>query len=178
MTASPRWMPIRHVLSIGVLPGVVAILVPSWIARADHVGLHLATGNALLVQGLGAVLLLGGAALFAVTLVLFVVEGRGTLAPWDPPPHLVVRGPYRHVRNPMISGVVFVLFGEAALLLSPSHLAWALVFLALNLVYIPLLEERGLRRRFGAGYDAYRRNVPPIIPRLTPWRGAPSPPHQ
>ena len=70
----------------------------------------------------------------------------------------------------MISGVVFVLFGEALLLGSRPHLLWALLFLAVNLVYIPLLEEPLLERRFGAAYREYCRHVPRIMPRLRPWQ--------
>ena len=70
----------------------------------------------------------------------------------------------------MISGVVFVLFGEALLLGSRPHLVWALVFLGVNLVYIPLLEEPMLERRFGAAYVEYCRHVPRVIPRVRPWR--------
>jgi protein-S-isoprenylcysteine O-methyltransferase Ste14 len=91
------------------------------------------------------------------------------LAPWDPPRRLVVRGPYRYVRNPMISGVVLVLFGEALVLLSRPHLWWALVFLGINAVYIPLVEEPMLADRFGGDYQEYRRNVPRLLPRLRPW---------
>ena len=49
----------------------------------------------------------------------------------------------------MISGVLFILFGEALLLLSRPHFMWALIFLAMNILVIPLVEEPGLRRRFG-----------------------------
>ena len=73
-------------------------------------------------QAFGIGLLAVGVVLFVASLGRFVREGRGTLAPWDPPRRLVVRGPYRYVRNPMISGVVLALFGEAALLLSRPHL--------------------------------------------------------
>jgi protein-S-isoprenylcysteine O-methyltransferase Ste14 len=69
----------------------------------------------------------------------------------------------------MISGVVLVLFGEAALLGSRALLVWAGVVLAVNAVYLPLVEERGLRRRFGADYDEYRAHVPRFVPRLRPW---------
>ena len=37
---------------------------------------------------------------------------RGERAAW-PPPGLVIRGPYRHVRNPMILAGALVLGGEA-----------------------------------------------------------------
>jgi protein-S-isoprenylcysteine O-methyltransferase Ste14 len=69
----------------------------------------------------------------------------------------------------MISGVVFVLFGEALVLLSIPHLVWALVFLGLNFVYIPLFEEPQLKRRFGDAYVEYSRHVPRIFPRIRPW---------
>jgi protein-S-isoprenylcysteine O-methyltransferase Ste14 len=69
----------------------------------------------------------------------------------------------------MISGVLLVLFGEAAVLLSRPHLAGALVFLGLNAVYIPLLEEPVLASRFGDAYRDYRRHVPRLLPRRRPW---------
>jgi protein-S-isoprenylcysteine O-methyltransferase Ste14 len=42
-----------------------------------------------------------------------------------------------------------------------------------NAIYIPLLEEPGLERRFGADYVLYKRNVPRWIPRLRAWSGPP-----
>ena len=117
----------------------------------------------------GVLLLAVGFSLFAAALAHFFTEGQGTLAPWDPPRKLVVRGPYRYVRNPMISGVLFVVFGEALVLGSASVLRWAAAFLALNLVYIPLLEEPMLVSRFGASYEEYRRNLPRFLPRRRPW---------
>ena len=81
----------------------------------------------------------------------------------------MVRGPYRHVRNPMISGVGFVLLGEAATFQSLGLLIWFAGFAAANAIYMPLAEEPGLRRRFGEDYERYSRNVPRWLPRLRPW---------
>jgi protein-S-isoprenylcysteine O-methyltransferase Ste14 len=164
-------MLVRHLLSVAALPFVVTVLVPLWIARADHVRPAIgSTPMEILGQPLGILLLISGLILFSASLGKFVTDGEGTLAPWDPPQRLVIRGPYRFVRNPMISGVVFVLFGEALVLLSGPHLTWALIFLAVNFVYIPLIEETGLRHRFGDSYVEYCRHVPRLIPRLRPWR--------
>jgi protein-S-isoprenylcysteine O-methyltransferase Ste14 len=163
----------RHLLSVGILPFTVTVLVPWWIGR--RTGASLAVGSdalAVALQLAGLVALGVGLALFAASLRQFAERGRGTLAPWDPPKHLVIDGPYRYVRNPMISGVVFVVFGEAMLLLSYAHLAWALLFLLLNMVFIPLLEEPELEGRFGEPYREYCRHVSRIIPRLQPWTGA------
>jgi len=111
-----------------------------------------------------------GLTLVCVTVWHFATVGRGTLAPWDPPRRLVVVGVYRHVRNPMISGVLVILLGEALALRSLGVLAWAVTFLAINMTYIPLLEEPLLLRRFGEDYQAYRRNVPRWVPRAKPWQ--------
>ncbi len=147
------------------------VLVPVWIARRYAVAP--APGNSageLAFQFAGVALLVVGLLLFLASLRRFASEGKGTLAPWDPPRALVLRGPYRFVRNPMISGVIFILFGEALALLSLPHG----VFLILNLVYIPLMEEPQLERRFGESYREYRRHVRRFLPRLRPWDpGAP-----
>jgi len=160
----------RHLLSVALLPFSVAVLVPLWLARKNNTSPVIGTtGPQMLVQVVGLLLLAVGLILFSAALRNFVTEGEGTLAPWDPPRRLVVRGPYRYVRNPMISGVVFVLFGEALTLLSRPHFIWALIFLAVNSIYIPLLEETGLGHRFGDSYVEYCRHVPRFIPRFRPW---------
>jgi protein-S-isoprenylcysteine O-methyltransferase Ste14 len=111
-----------------------------------------------------------GLVLMAGTITLFARRGQGTLAPWDPPRRLVIAGPYAHVRNPMISGVAAVIAGEALALASPPLAGWLAVFLVVNHVYFVLSEEPGLARRFGAEYEAYRRQVPRWLPRRRPWR--------
>jgi protein-S-isoprenylcysteine O-methyltransferase Ste14 len=122
------------------------------------------------IMAAGGVMAAAGIALVGITVRQFATEGRGTLAPWDPTRRLVVNGVYRYVRNPMISGVFLVLLGEAAILMSAGILLWAAAFWVLNAVYIPLVEERGLERRFGASYAEYRRHVPRWLPRTKPWQ--------
>lgn len=166
MTAT-SWL--RHVLAIAVLPFTMTVLVPVWIARSFGVMPQLGPSWGELALQLAGLPVLGvGVALFAASLRRFAVDGQGTLAPWDPPQHLVVHGPYRYVRNPMISGVVFVLFAEAMLLASVPHLIWAAVFVAINVVFIHVVEEPQLARRFGEPYREYCRRVPRIWPSLRP----------
>jgi protein-S-isoprenylcysteine O-methyltransferase Ste14 len=149
---------LRHLAAIVLLPGTVTVLVPALLlADAGLASWPLAA--------LGAALLLVGVGLIGWTVALFAGIGRGTLAPWDPTSRLVVRGPYRHVRNPMISGVLAVLLGEAALFGSVAVLIWAAVVFAVNAVYFVAVEEPGLRRRFGAEYGAYAARVPRWLPR-------------
>jgi protein-S-isoprenylcysteine O-methyltransferase Ste14 len=86
----------------------------------------------------------------------------------------VVRGVYRHVRNPMIAGVFFILLGESLLAASLPLFIWFVVFVIGNAIYIPVAEEPGLVKRFGDDYLAYQRNVPRWIPRVRPWEGGKS----
>jgi len=163
---------LRHTLAVLALPFTVAVLVPIWLGLRFAVSPSFPDsflGSLGVASGLASLAL--GVTLFVATLRRFAEDGRGTLAPWDPPRALVVAGPYRYVRNPMISGVGFVLLGEALVLRSWPHLAWAALFVALNLVYIPLVEEPGLERRFGDAYRHYCANVPRVVPRATPWNG-------
>jgi protein-S-isoprenylcysteine O-methyltransferase Ste14 len=154
----------RHALAIGLLPVVVTLVVPAAIVRQDR---PVEVRWALALPG---VVLIGASlALVVWTIALFGTVGKGTLAPWDPTSRLVVRGPYRHVRNPMISGVLGILLGEAVLLGSVPLLVWFGLVLALNAVYMPLVEEPGLRSRFGEDYETYKANVPRWVPRLRPW---------
>lgn len=163
-------MLVRHLVAIAILPFTVAVLIPLWIGRRYHVALIMGSSAAQIASQIaGVVGLATGLLLFCASLRHFAVQGRGTLAPWDPPKTLVIDGPYRYVRNPMISGVLFILIGEALVLVSWPHARWALYFLCLNAVYIPLLEEPLLERRFGDAYRLYRRHVRRFIPRLRPW---------
>ena len=111
---------LRQLFAIAVLPFTVTIVVPVWIAR--RYGVAFAEGRnlgELLLQFAGLEVLCVGLLLFAASLRRFAGEGRGTLAPWDPPRALVVRGPYRYVRNPM----VIVSVCQATNVLN-SRLAW------------------------------------------------------
>lgn len=167
-------MRLRRLLSILLLPGVVLLALPGLILSQTG-AFPLAWSDPFPWRPaqalLGAGLILAGLFLLARTAALFGSVGQGTLAPWDPPRKLVVRGVYRHVRNPMISGVLGVLLGEGLLFGSAPLLVMFALAALLNLVYIPLVEEPGLVRRFGPDYEAYRRNVPRWIPRRTAWRG-------
>ncbi|MGH7821756.1 MAG: methyltransferase family protein [Candidatus Binatia bacterium] len=161
---------LRHLVAITALPGMVVIVIPLYLARRFDVVARAPAGLAeALGCAIGVMAFVIGLALFAASLYHFASHGRGTLGPWDPPRRLVVRGPYRFVRNPMISGVMFVLVAEALVLRSPPHAAWAAIAIVMNVGWIVLFEERGLAARFGEEYEEYRRHVPRFVPRMTPW---------
>lgn len=167
-------MPIsRHVLPILVFPTMVTVVVPLLLTLwAGPSSTPLVGPLPAIALTVGLALVAAGLFLISWTVGLFHRRGRGTLAPFDPPEQLVVHGPYRHVRNPMISGVLGVLLGESIALLSPVLLAWFVVFFALNALLFPLWEEPQLTRRFGSEYEEYCRNVPRWLPRRHPWQPA------
>jgi len=80
---------------------------------------------------------------------------------------LTVTGPYAHTRNPLYLGSMLMAAGFAVALLSwPVALALTIGF---AVIYVPVIasEERFLRGVF-PGFDEYCRQVPRLIPRLTP----------
>lgn len=96
----------------------------------------------------------------------FLINGRGTPSPTDPPEELVSNGFYRYIRNPMYVGVVLVLIG---------HFLWfgfwllltytAIAFTATHL-FVIFYEEPALERKFGTAYEDYRARVPRWIPKV------------
>lgn len=167
----PIW---KHLRAVLLLPATVTIVVPyllSLIPREGWLGIDEPTIEVQLLSRLfGAIAIYFGVLLLVSTVWLFVRHGQGTLAPWDPTQKLVVRGIYQRVRNPMITGVCLLLVGETVFIGSFYVLAWTLVFITANAIYIPLSEEPGLEKRFGEDYQEYKRNVPRWIPRLRPWK--------
>jgi protein-S-isoprenylcysteine O-methyltransferase Ste14 len=156
--------PWRHARAIVLLPGTVAVVVPAVLIARNG-----AEFDPLPVV-LGLPLVLAGLAMWVWTVQLFARVGRGTLAPWDPTERLVAEGPYAHVRNPMIAGVLAALFGEALIFGSTAIAIWAAVFVVVNHVFFVAYEEPAVERRFGEEYRRYKENVPRWIPRRTPWR--------
>lgn len=160
---------LRHLLSILLLPFVMVVVVPRWLLTAwTTADTRWASGAPLvsLPRAAGALMMLLGVALFAWCVALFARVGRGTLAPWDPTKRLVAVGPYRYIRNPMISGVATMLAGEALLSGSRVLAGWAAGFVLFNHTYFLFVEEPGLARRFGPSYEAYKAAVPRWLPRL------------
>lgn len=157
----------RHLLSVLLLPFTVVVIVPKWILGSWAMRDVRWTETALspIGQVVGIVVFVGGLGLFTWCLVLFARVGQGTLAPWDPTRRLVAVGPYRHIRNPMISAVAAILLGEAFFFGSALLAGWAVLFIVVNHVYFLVSEEPGLERRFGTAYVEYKQRVPRWLPR-------------
>ena len=160
MAESSAWLAARSLLWTVLFPGFFAGYVPWRFFGLSRVLVSVSDP----VQLLGLLLTGAGALLLAACIVEFARSGRGTLSPVDPPRHLVVRGLYRYVRNPMYLSVTAIVLGEVVLTRSAAlAVYWAVWFACVN-VFVISYEEPMLRRQFGASYDEYVKRVGRWIP--------------
>jgi protein-S-isoprenylcysteine O-methyltransferase Ste14 len=148
---------VRSLLFLILIPGTVAGYIPFRILQSSR--------QLVMPPVSVPAVLASGVALLGVYVLVrcvwdFLSIGRGTLAPFDPPRRLVVRGLYRFTRNPMYNGVLALLLGEAWLFRSTALFQYAvLVFIMFHLVVV-IYEEPALESRFAESYRAYRVAVP------------------
>ena len=154
---------LRSIFFTVIQPGTVTILIPYWLLSwrpkpflSDH--------NSLRVFGVPLIII--GAAGLLWCIWDFFSAGRGTIAPIDPPKHLVVRGLYRYLRNPMYVFVIMILVGEAIFFNSLSILIEAVGFFVVAHLFVMYYEEPTLHRMFGKSYEAYTENVGRWLPNL------------
>ncbi len=156
---------LSHFVAILLLPFNVTVIIPALLLYYFSYDLGWGVQGILYVLILiGVIVISGGLILLALTIRQFATRGKGTLAPWDPPRKLVVDGPYTFTRNPMISAVITILFGEVIIFGSIPILLWFLYFTVINIIYIKYKEEPGLKRLFGEDYLLYKNNVPRLFP--------------
>lgn len=162
--AAPLFL--RALIAFLALPGVVAFAVPLLLLRPKTAGWTLSAP--------GTILAAAGVALLAWCVREFYVAGSGTLAPWAPPKHLVVSGPYRYSRNPMYVAVLCTVAGWALGYRSTAIALYAVGLLVAFHLRILLHEEPFLARTHG---DAWRRYAAGVArwfgsTRPAPGRGA------
>ncbi len=107
-----------------------------------------------------------GGSLLVWCVLTFAFIGKGTPVPFDPPRRLVVRGPYRFVRNPMAIGAGITLAGAALFYESLPLLAFTGIFVVVVHLFVVVYEEPVLQRTFGEEYAAYSGSVRRWWPRL------------
>ena len=151
----------RSLAAFLALPGLAAFGLPPLIATFDPLrGEPRYFGMAII--GFGIVLLLW-------CVRDFYVSGKGTLAPWDPPRHLVVIGLYRYVRNPMYIAVLTLITGWTMVLGSPYLAAYTLLLAIGFHARVLIHEEPWLSQQFGDDWRRYSASVNrwwPRFPRL------------
>lgn len=139
----------QAVFAFVALPGIVAIAIPLWLAPA---------GGSFNVWGL--LPLATGFVLLLCCVRDFYVAGKGTLAPWTPPRHLVQVGLYRFSRNPMYVAVLLMLVGWAIGFRTRSLWSYALMMAVVFYLRVVFFEEPWLARTHGEDFARYKASVP------------------
>jgi protein-S-isoprenylcysteine O-methyltransferase Ste14 len=135
-------LPPRLVLMLLVAMGAFHMLVPGPTLLAFPYTLVGAT-----VAALGFIVALSGARLFA--------RVRTNLRTWNEPGVLVTDGLFRWSRNPMYLGFVLLLLGTAILLGTTTPFIAPALFASVADRWYIAFEERAMRAKFGAQYEAY-----------------------
>jgi protein-S-isoprenylcysteine O-methyltransferase Ste14 len=151
------------VLAPGIVVGWVPWRISRWQMRAPFFGFAL-------FRVIGVVLIVGGISVLLESFARFALQGVGTPAPVFPTRHLVVKGFYRYVRNPMYVAVVSVILGQGLLLGDTRVLVYGMFGWLVTHLFVLIYEEPTLRRSFGAEYEIFCAHVPRWIPRVSPWR--------
>jgi len=142
---------LRALLAFLALPGVVAFAIPIyWLVAAERTDFE---------QPLGLLPLLAGCAGLLWCVRDFYVFGKGTLAPWSPPQHLVTAGLYRYSRNPMYFSVLLILLGWAVSFNAPGLYGYVILMSIVFHLRVVLFEEPWLARTHTQQWDDYRRRV-------------------
>jgi len=148
---------------------VFLFVIPWSLVRLQH-SLGMPSVHCAVCGIVGAICFVSGSALALCSDYFMARYGQGTPFPFDTSRNLVVKGPYRHVRNPMaISGFmqtagIGLYFGSVLVLL---HVA-AGVFVWNH--FVRPWEEANLAVRYGGEYLRYWRSVRCWTPRLSPYR--------
>jgi protein-S-isoprenylcysteine O-methyltransferase Ste14 len=142
---------VRALLAFLVLPGIVAFLAPPLlVSRMETRSFNIA----------GVVPFIAGVVVLLWCVRDFYVAGKGTLAPWDPPKHLVRVGLYRCSRNPMYVGVLLILIGWTTGFRTQSLVIYTIVVAILFHLRVLLYEEPWLARTFPAEWTEYKSRAP------------------
>lgn len=149
--------------AIIILPFNVTVVIPCLILYFSKFQYNIPNITQIIF---GIILFIFGLFLAIWTMILFNIIGKGTLAPWAATKHLVVEGPFKIVRNPMITGILSILTAEALILNSINLLYWMIIFFIINCIYFKLFEEKQLERNFGQEYLEYKKKVPMWIPKF------------
>ncbi|WP_180538892.1 methyltransferase family protein [Nevskia soli] len=145
-------------------PGILIVYVPAWITRWQ-----IPPGSWPL-RAIACILFAVGLLPLGESIARFFWAGQGTASPSHPTEVLVATGFYRYVRNPMYIGVLVLIAGQCVLFRSESLWIYLGIVTVGFELFVLFYEEPTLRKKYGASYEEYCRNVRRWIPRLKAYR--------
>jgi protein-S-isoprenylcysteine O-methyltransferase Ste14 len=165
---------VQHILGYVVGGLLFLVLIPWGLCRASWAFDHLTGIQLIPITGLRftiAIVLSLFGLLFALwSIVVQNIVGRGgplEVAGMEVSPktqNLVVTGPYKYTRNPMLFGACVYYYAVAVYLNSVVAVVIVVLFMIFMLIFVKLTEERRLLKEFGNDYEEYRQRVSMFVP--------------
>jgi len=145
-----------------MLPSLIGFLIVFVAPHSESHNLFVMVGGDVL-RYFGLIVFLIGY-LFMVWGPLHLGEQYSLLVTIQEEHKLVTDGPYRYMRHPRYSGIIFWVFGVALIFLSIPALVLAVLMSALMLLRIPK-EERVLHEEFGKEWEQFcERTTKKLVP--------------
>lgn len=150
---------IQSLIAFILLPGIFSLFLPLLIGYFDHRDTTFFAPG-IIIMCIGTIFLLW-------CIRDFYIAGNGTLAPWNPPKELVIKGLYHFVRNPMYNSVLLLVLGWGIFFCSSMIVVYdSFLFIAFH-TWIVKFEEPRLKEQFGKSWKIYQKNVNRWLPSLT-----------
>ena len=165
---------IRHIIGYAIGITIFAFLIPLGLidlSRIDHQFLKIVLIDSELLRIIISlpVFLIGVVFMIWSNIFLFMIGKGGpadgfnvSISPRTK--KLVIIGPYRYSRNPMVFGAFSLYISLGIFLNSVICLLVILVFIFVIIYYLRMTEEKRLLKDFGDEYLDYKSKVPMIFP--------------
>lgn len=128
--------------------------------------------DSLIASTVGAIFVLIGAVFMVWSNIDMVKIGRGcptdgfNIALGERTKKLIVQGPYKYTRNPMLFGTFVFYVGLALLFNSYSALIVPIVFISYMVWHVKKFEEPRLYNDFKDEYVEYKKRTPLLFPKF------------
>ncbi len=158
--ASTAWNVTKTLVQTACFCGVFLVAIPcGFHALEQSLGIASQCFSGNFWRAFGIVLIIAGSALGLICAIVMATKGKGTPMPTDSTRELVVAGPYRYIRNPMVISGSTQAIGISILLGSPFLVVGVILSMLLWNVTLRRWEEVDLEHGFGKSYTAYRLRV-------------------
>jgi len=153
---------VGFLLFLGLFPALMYAVAVNFVVPVDS----------LTVSIVGAIFVLIGAVFMVWSNIDMVKIGRGcptdgfNIALGERTKKLIVQGPYKYTRNPMLFGTFVFYVGLALLFNSYSALIVPIVFISYMVWHVKKFEEPRLYNDFKDEYVEYKKRTPLLFPKF------------
>ena len=153
---------VGFLLFLGLFPALMYAVAVNFVVPVDS----------LIVSIVGMIFVLIGAVFMVWSNIDMVKIGRGcptdgfNIALGERTKKLIVQGPYKYTRNPMLFGTFVFYVGLALLFNSYSALIVPIVFILYMVWHVKKFEEPRLYNDFKDEYVEYKKRTPLLFPKF------------